>query len=31
MLNSSEPVFDEVGGCIAEQTRAGLAAMTARW
>ena len=28
MLNSSEPLFDEAGGCIAEQTRAGLAAMT---
>lgn len=28
MLNSSEPLFDEAGGCIADQTRANLAAMT---
>jgi FMN reductase len=28
MLNSSEPLFDEAGGCIAEPTRASLAAMT---
>lgn len=28
MLNSSEPLFDEAGGCIADATRAGLAAMT---
>jgi FMN reductase len=28
MLNSSEPLFDETGGCIAEQTRTSLAAMT---
>lgn len=28
MLNSSEPLFDEAGGCVAAQTGAGLAAMT---
>lgn len=28
MLNSSEPLFDDAGGCIADQTRANLAAMT---
>jgi FMN reductase len=27
-LNSSEPLFDAAGACIAEQTRASLAAMT---
>lgn len=28
MLNSSEPLFDEAGGCVAAQTGATLAAMT---
>jgi FMN reductase len=28
MLNSSEPLFDEAGGCVAAQTEASLAAMT---
>ncbi len=28
MLNSSEPLFDESGGCVAAQTGASLAAMT---
>jgi hypothetical protein len=28
MLNSSEPLFDEGGGCVTQQTKASLTAMT---